>query len=149
MCKRSYCFEEIFKLLKSIQVCINEHLKINAQNYGLNITEFMILFEIDYHQGISLNELSKTLDLPKSTVSRIVDQMVQKKFIIRIIPQENRRMVKLYVNQDYFKSQEADKIKEELDSLVERIDPDKERQIISALEELNRMLSINNINNSK
>ncbi|MDD4754115.1 MAG: MarR family transcriptional regulator [Desulfitobacteriaceae bacterium] len=135
------CFEEIFCILRSIQVSINDHLKANAQNYGLNMTEFIILFELDYHEGISLNELSKMLELSKSSVSRIVDQLVNKGFVLRIIPPENRRMVNLYLNRDYLKSREATDFQKELNKLLKDLEPDKARRIVSALRELQQFLN--------
>ncbi|MEL7567704.1 MAG: helix-turn-helix domain-containing protein [Dehalobacterium sp.] len=140
MCKTDHCFEGIFNLLKSIQVKINEYFKTNAQNYGLNMTEFLILYEIDYHEGLSLNELSKMLDLPKSTVSRIVDQLVNKGLVLRIIPQEDRRMINLYVNQNFLKSQETDLMKG-INKLVDDMEQEKADRIISALEELKQVLN--------
>lgn len=140
MCKTDNCFEKIFILLRAIQVGINDHFRTNAKNYGLNTIEFMIMFEIHYNEGISLNELRKMLDLPKSSVSRIVDQLVNKGIVSRIIPLENRRMVKLYINQEFLRSQEVTDLMKELNNLWGNIEPDKAARIISALEELKSMI---------
>ncbi|MGI6067063.1 MAG: MarR family winged helix-turn-helix transcriptional regulator [Bacillota bacterium] len=135
------CFEEILNLLRSIQVNINDLLKVNAQNYGLSVTELIILFELDYHEGITLNELSKIMELSKSSVSRIVDQLVQKGFVLRIIPPENRRMVNLYLNREFLECRVAADLQEKLNKLLLNMEPDKAQRIISALRELQQFLN--------
>lgn len=141
MCNSCNCFEQILKLLRSIQGSLNNNMKSNAEDFGLNTTEFMVMFEIYNNEGISLNSLSKMLNLPKSSVSRIVDQLVEKSIVYRIIPEENRRTIKLSINKDFLKSKEVmDMNKEINDKLLENIAPDKADRIISALEELKAII---------
>jgi MarR family transcriptional regulator, organic hydroperoxide resistance regulator len=135
------CFEKILKLIRDIQASLNCRMNDSAKNYGLSTTEFMLMFEIYNKEGISLNDLSKALDLPKSSVSRIVDQLVCKEIVSRIIPNENRRMVKLYINQDFLKSKEVEDLRKELsDKLLKDVDSDRADRIISALEELKSII---------
>ncbi|MDP4144753.1 MAG: MarR family transcriptional regulator [Bacillota bacterium] len=137
MCNSCSCVEKILKLIRSIQGSLNCTMQNSAKNYGLNTTEFMVMFEIYNNEGISLNELSKLLQLPKSSVSRIVDQLVTKEIISRLIPAENRRMIKLFVNRGFLESKEVKNIHKEL---LQDIEPAKADRIISALEELKSII---------
>jgi MarR family transcriptional regulator, organic hydroperoxide resistance regulator len=137
MCLSTNCFERIFTLLRSIHGSLDIHIKCNAQNYGLNTTEFMIMLEIYNNEGISSNDLCKRLDLPKSSVSRIVDALVIKGIVSRIVPEDNRRIVRLSIKEDFLNSKSVRDLNKELnDALLENIGPDKANRIISALEEL-------------
>lgn len=141
MCNSCNCFEKIIKLVRSIQGCLEDQIKDNAQNFGLSTTEFMVMFEIYNNEGISLKELCKILNLPKSSVSRIVDQLVEKEIISRIIPKENRRTVKLFINKDFLESNEVMNINKDLnDKIMERTNDAKVDRIISALEELKSII---------
>jgi DNA-binding MarR family transcriptional regulator len=141
MCNSCNCFEKILKLLRSIQGSLNYHMKNNAENYGLNTTEFMVMFEIYNNEGISLNGLSKMLNLPKSSVSRTVDSLVEKGTITRIIPKENRRIVQLSINKDFLASREIVDINKEInDKLLNNVDTDKVDRIIKALEDLKSII---------
>jgi DNA-binding MarR family transcriptional regulator len=140
MCSSCNTFEKIISLLRSIQCNLNNHIKSNAKNCGLNTTEFMIMFEIYNNEGISLNDLSKQLNLPKSSVSRIVDSLVEKNIILRVIPKENRRMVSLSINKNFLKNKDLDINKKFNDKLLQDDNISKADSIIHALEELKSII---------
>lgn len=136
MCSSCNCFDKILKLLRSIHGSINDHMKFRGENYGLSTTEFMVMFEIYNSEGLSLNELSKMLNLPKSSVSRIVDQLVEKGIVDRTIPPENRRTVTLSIRPDFLKCREIEDINDEFNDRLKNIGTEKTEQIVSALEML-------------
>ena len=59
---------------------------------GVTLAQCHTLLEIESKGKESLTELSKTLGLDKSTVSRTVDGLVNVGLVDRTIPSENRRM---------------------------------------------------------
>ncbi|MEI7640657.1 MAG: MarR family transcriptional regulator [bacterium] len=89
--------EEILDLLRSISHNMREVLLKEAKKTGLGVQEFNLLRELKREGGLSLNILSQKLDLPKSTVSRLVDVLVKKGAVKREIPENNRRTVKLWM----------------------------------------------------
>lgn len=140
MCN-SNCFERVFLLLRAIQKSLNSHIKCNAQNYGLSTTEFMIMLEIYNNEGISSNELCKRLDLPKSSVSRIVDALVVKGIVLRNIPENNRRILYLSINPEFLSSKAVRDMNKELnEALLKDIGPEKANRIISSLEEIKSII---------
>jgi MarR family transcriptional regulator, organic hydroperoxide resistance regulator len=86
MCNSVCCIQKIMSLLRSIQGSLNNHISLNAESSGLTNSQFMVMFEIYNNKNISLNELSTRLDLPKSSLSRIVDQLVNKSIVKREVP---------------------------------------------------------------
>lgn len=105
---------------------------------GVTLAQCHTLLEIESKDKETITELSKTLGLDKSTVSRTVDGLVNIGLIDRSIPAENRRMAELQLtnagknvcekincrNDDYFEdilSVLSDVEKEELIRLFEMI----------------------------
>lgn len=141
MCNSTNCFERIFLLLRAIQKSLNSHIKCNAESYGLSTTEFMIMLEIYNNEGISSNDLCKRLDLPKSSVSRIVDALVVKGIVLRSIPEDNRRILYLTISPDFLNSKAVNDMNKELnDAFLNGIEPEKASRLISSLEEIKSIL---------
>lgn len=99
------------------------------------------MLEIYNKEGISSNDLCKGLDLPKSSVSRVVDALVDKGIVSRVIPEENRRIVKLSIRQDFLNSKVIGEMNKELnDAIMKNIGPEKADRLISALEEIKAII---------
>lgn len=62
---------------------------------GVTLPQCHALLEIENNEEITITELANKLTLEKSTVSRTIDNLVKKGFIIREIPPDNRRITKL------------------------------------------------------
>lgn len=142
MCYSGSCAEKLISLFKSIQVC----LKSISNEFEITVPEMMIMFELYENKILSLNELSDKVGFPKSSVSRIVDGLVNKGYILRKIPTENRRMVELTISTECLKCIEIDCINDRFNDVVlGGLEEDKAQRMISALAELNLLLH-NNIN---
>ncbi|HLO61087.1 MAG TPA: MarR family winged helix-turn-helix transcriptional regulator [Bacteroidales bacterium] len=66
---------------------------------GVTLAQCHTLLEIEDKGKESLTELSKTLGLDKSTISRTVDGLVNIGLVNRSIPAENRRMATLQLTE--------------------------------------------------
>jgi Transcriptional regulators len=99
------------------------------------------MYEVYHNEGISLNDLSTKLDLPKSSVSRLVDQLVNSEIIIREIPKENRRIVKLSMSPSFLQNKNITDMNAQFnDTISGKLDGEKAERIIFALEELNNII---------
>jgi len=137
MCEARNCVQKIMYLLRKIQGNLNCKMQSSAESFGLTTSQFMVMFEIYNNKYISLIELSERLDLPKSSVSRLVDQLVNQEIVIREIPKENRRTVKLSISPEFLEKKDVCDITSELsNSIAEDLEPQKADAIISALEDL-------------
>jgi DNA-binding MarR family transcriptional regulator len=67
----------------------------NSSNYccGVTLTQCHTLMELDKQDNISLKDLSERLYLDKSTLSRIVEGLVNQGLVDREIPKNNRRTI--------------------------------------------------------
>ena len=137
MCEARNCVQKIMYLLRKIQGNLNCQMQSSAKSFGLTTSQFMVMFEIYNNKDISLIELSEKLDLHKSSVSRLVDQLVNQEIVIREIPKENRRIIKLSISDEFLKKKDVLDITSELnDSIATDLEPEKADAIILALEEL-------------
>jgi DNA-binding MarR family transcriptional regulator len=59
---------------------------------GVTVSQCHALMELDELDDLTVNELSEKLDLDKSTVSRIIESLVQSNFVSRENPKDNRRI---------------------------------------------------------
>jgi DNA-binding MarR family transcriptional regulator len=126
--------EKIYMGLKCLNGTMKERMLNRAKNMGFTVPQFMMIYELRLSPFITLHELSERLELPKSTVSRIVDQLVKQGKVKREIPEENRRIVKISIV-DSFRNKTV--IKDELIAdLASHLGSVDSEQILKALEEL-------------
>ena len=142
MCYSGSCAKKIICLFKSIQVC----LKSISKEFELTVPEMMIMFELYENKTLSLNELSEKIEFPKSSVSRIVDQLVIRGYVSREIPSENRRMVKLSISTKSLECIDIGGINDRLndrlnDLIVGGVEEEKAERMVSALDEINLILN--------
>lgn len=135
---------QIMALLRSIQANIKLNFQNHTQAIGITFSQVIVLLDIYRHENTSLTDLSKRLDLPKSSVSRIVEQLVTQGIVVREIPHDNRRMVRLSISPEFLSRKEVQNIRAGL--LVDisyDIEVEKAQRIISALEELDAVIKSN------
>lgn len=102
---------------------------------GVSTAQCFILVEIGRKPEISVKELAKILHIDKSSVSRSVEELVQKGFVERRSSKEDRRYVILTLlpkGKERFEKIESDmymKFKE----VLEQIPKEKQEQVIEAL----------------
>lgn len=137
MCYSGSCAEKLISLFKSIQGC----LKSIAYEFDISVPEMMIMLELYENKVLSLNELSGKIELPKSSVSRIVDQLVNRGYVSRKIPKENRRIVELSIPNQCLKCIDVACINDRVnDVVVGKLLPLKAKKMILAIDELNLIL---------
>ncbi len=102
---------------------------------GVSQTQCFLIVEIGRKPGVSVKELAEILHTDKSSISRSVEELVQKEFVSRIPSREDRRYVELSLlpkGQERFEKIEHDmyyKFKE----VLEQIPEEKQEQVIEAL----------------
>ena len=64
------------------------------------MSQASILIEIGTHRGLSLKDLSSLIELDNSTVSRSVNQLVEKGLVLRHTTPNDRRMVEIFLSDE-------------------------------------------------
>jgi DNA-binding MarR family transcriptional regulator len=103
---------------------------------GLTLTQSHVLVEVGRRTDMSLNDLAELMNLDKSTVSRVVEQLVKSKLLFRQAHPEDRRYVTLELTvqgKELFESTE-ERMKGYYDGVLEYLPADKHQQVIESLE---------------
>lgn len=93
--------DRVFNLLLQINGNMNQKIDLQAKELGYNTSEYLVLLDILTHQGTSQNQVCERLGLKKSAVSKLLNKLEVKREISRKQCPEDRREVKLYVEDQH------------------------------------------------
>lgn len=88
---------EIFESFQVINRAIYKLVKTDADRVGITVVQLETLHLISLNPNIGLGELAEKLKLTNSTVSGVIDRLVQQDLVKRVIPPENRRSVSIFL----------------------------------------------------
>ncbi len=103
---RDFNNEPSFQGMVQIYRLVMDGMKYFCKKFDLTISEATVVLALCAHGEVSLKELCEYVDLPKSTASRMVDSLVERKMVDRKVPPENRRTIKLSINKQFYKKLE-------------------------------------------
>lgn len=103
--------DEIIETVRNIQRVIRCKFEKIAKQHGFTAQQLSVIFHLYHIPSITLNELSEHMMLAKSTVSGIVDRLTKQGVVIREIPEDNRRIVKLSLSEEFKKNNDICKMK--------------------------------------
>jgi DNA-binding MarR family transcriptional regulator len=95
---------EIIGIIRNIQKTIRCKFNECAKKYGFTAPQLAVIIHLYKTPGIPLHDLSDHMMLTKSTVSGIVDRLAKQGVVVREIPKDNRRIVKLSISEDFTKN---------------------------------------------
>jgi DNA-binding MarR family transcriptional regulator len=72
-------------------------VKYDADRVGITVVQLKSLRLISSNPNIGLGELAEKIKLTNSTVSGVIDRLVQHELVERVIPPENRRSVLIHL----------------------------------------------------
>lgn len=96
--------DEIIEIFKTIKRSLRSKSEKIGKNYEFTLPQLRVIFYLYETPSITLNELSEHIMLTKSTVSGIVERLSNKGVVIREIPKDNRRTVRLSISEDFKKN---------------------------------------------
>ncbi|HOV13068.1 MAG TPA: MarR family transcriptional regulator [Spirochaetota bacterium] len=83
------------KHLRSFEREIAERLSFETNCCGITLAQCHVLLELSGKDDVSIKELSESLELDKSTLSRTIDSLYKIGFIKRAENEEDRRFCKI------------------------------------------------------
>lgn len=127
--------EQVVFLFKSIQKIYRERIFEKSRQYGFTGPQIGLILGFKKNPFSTLSEISECLGLSKSTVSGIVDRLVEKGVVLREIPENNRRIVQLSLSPEFQKNNVMKELNNKYitEILKDVCDEDMEK-IISGLE---------------
>lgn len=138
--------DEIIDIFKDIKKSLSCKFKKSAKQFGFTPPQLSVIFHLYEVPSITLNELSDHMGLTKSTVSGIVDRLSNQGVVIREIPKDNRRIVKLSISDEFKKNNDINSIKKNfisdlISDSIQNMDPVEVEKIIYGLRQFSLLLS--------
>jgi DNA-binding MarR family transcriptional regulator len=93
--------EKIMNLMKFLQRRTREIAAQKFKTCGYTLQQLTVMFTLYETPNIMLQELSEKMGLTKSTVSSIIERMANQGIIIREIPKDNRRTIRLSLSPQF------------------------------------------------
>ncbi len=118
--------EPSFEGMLEVYQLVMDGMNFFCRKFDLSRSQADIIMALAAYGESSLKELCEYVDFPKSTASRLVDGLVERKMLDRIVPAENRRTVKISVNKKFRKKMESINQSSELNqALTQRMSQEK------------------------
>lgn len=141
--------DRIIKAFKNIGKTFGDKFRKSAKQYGFTSPQLLVIFHLYKMPGITLNELSAHIMLTKSTVSGIVNRLVNQGVVVREVPENNRRTVKLSLSEEFKKQNNVINMKKSfagniIADAIKNVEPEELANIVHALEKLNSLMQDNN-----
>lgn len=138
--------DEIIDIFKNIKKILRSKFEKVAKQYGFTEPQLAVIFHLYNTPSITLNELSELISLSKSTVSGIVDRLVKQGVVTREIPEENRRIVKLSISEEFKKNNDICNMKKTIIydlifNSIKKTDSEEVEKIIYGLKQFSLILS--------
>lgn len=134
--------ERVVYLFKAIHKVYRDQLYKKSRQFGFTGPQIGLIMGLKKNPFSTLNEMSDHLGLSKSTVSGIVDRLVGQGVVIREIPENNRRIVRLSLSPKWQKNNALNEImKQFISNTLENASEEEMRKIITGLEILYEVIS--------
>lgn len=110
--------------------------KEGAQCCGVSLVQSHILFEVDRQENLSLNDLSKSLGLDNSTLSRHIQGLVNRGLVQRIQSPSDRRYVMITLTEQgkRYEKQISNQMEEYLQEIISHIPQEKRGQVLESID---------------
>jgi len=133
--------EKVVYLFKAVHKMYRDQIYEKSRQYGFTGPQIGLIIGLSKNPYITLKEMSECLGLSKSTVSGMVDRLVGQGVVIREIPEDNRRIVRLSLDPDFQKNNVLKELASKYinDSLKDASEEDLNK-IITGLEILYRLI---------
>jgi DNA-binding MarR family transcriptional regulator len=135
-------FQEFDLLLQSTNYFMNQFTRKHLEEKKLSLPRYWVLLNVNACRGITMGELQNKMFLAPSSVTSLVDSLVENKLLRRGDHPEDRRVVRLFI------TDEGKRVIDEVQSFrfqilkeaFEEINPDVFPVLMKAMESLTRFL---------
>lgn len=129
---------EVVRCLRRLFRALQEYSKKTQRRFGLSSPQLWALNLLDAEPGLSLTDLAEKMFSHPSTVSGVVDRLVERGAVSRQVPREDRRGVRLSLTpagQALVRSAPSP-VQQGLSGALARFSPARLRQLRRALEDI-------------
>ena len=142
MLEESSRIQEMLTLVKRIMSVVKQNFESDFKKMGVTQSQILVMRVLNHYGDMKVSDISKELDLSNSTVSGIIDRLVEKKIVQRKRSDEDRRIVMISLADEYRQPVKkglnafAQKMRKALSTMTE----EDVESIIRGLEKLEKIL---------
>jgi MarR family 2-MHQ and catechol resistance regulon transcriptional repressor len=132
--------EVIIKLIR-MNCAINEQLMLTIKPFGISVQQFNVLRILRGQKGVAANlfTVQEKMVNKMSNTTRIIDKLIDKSFVKRIICKENRRKIELFI------TEEGLNFLKQVDPVIDQIE-EKMTDHLSEKEKQEMLILLNKLN---
>jgi MarR family 2-MHQ and catechol resistance regulon transcriptional repressor len=132
--------EVIIKLIR-MNCAINEQLMLTLKPFGISVQQFNVLRILRGQKGVAANlfTVQEKMVNKMSNTTRIIDKLIDKSFVKRIICKENRRKIELFI------TEEGLNFLKQVDPVIDQIE-EKMTDHLSEKEKQEMLILLNKLN---
>lgn len=133
--------EIVIKLIR-LNSAINEQLMLALKPYGISIQQFNVLRILRGQKGVAANlfTVQEKMVNKMSNTTRIIDKLIDKSFVERIICKENRRKIELFITDEGLSFlKQVDPVIEQTEAkMTKNLSANEKQEIMTLLNKLNK-----------
>ena len=99
--KESSKIEEMLTLIKRIMALIKQSFERDLKKMDVTESQILVMRVLNHYGDMKVSDISRKLDLSNSTVSGIIDRLVEKKIVERRRSEKDRRIVMISLAEEY------------------------------------------------
>jgi len=125
--------EIIYLWHELLKISTNNNMEENFPNFiKLSTTEIDIIKMVSYNPNIILGEICTALDLPKSTLTNVINRLEKRGFLTRIISKRDMRSYGLLLSKKGILAQQEHKKYEQIlfNGILNALDSDEEKNTL-------------------
>ena len=93
--------EEMLTAIKRIVSLIKQNFERDFKKMHVTQSQILVMRVLNQYGDMKISDISRELDLSNSTVSGIIDRLVEKKIVKRKRSEEDRRIVMISLAEEY------------------------------------------------
>jgi len=138
---------EVIRCLRRIFRAIQEYSKATQRRFGLSSPQLWTLTLLHAEPGLSLGELAERMFSHQSTVSGVIDRLVERGAVLREVDPEDRRGVRLSLTPagEALVTSAPPPVQAGLAEALARFPPSRLRQLRLALQEIVQQAELDRI----
>ncbi|MBS4173625.1 MarR family transcriptional regulator [Bacillus sp. FJAT-49736] len=137
---------EIIDSFTKINKAIYRLLKKDAESIGITDVQLKALYRIQLHPNVGLSELAEGMRLTNSTVSGVIDRLVNQNLVDRVTSPQDRRAITLQLTPEgeekIVKLFQSDSILVEKLNEIQQFPPEEIKKLLSLHERILETLTI-------
>jgi len=132
------CVDELMVLLPELAKAFRTDQPQEILHMDISFPEICVLGQLSSSQEPTMSELGKSISMDLSTLTRTVDKLVEKEFVVRKSDPEDRRMVRVAITVEGRKiiSRFEEQRKKKIESMLREMTSEERSNLLSIFKTL-------------